>query len=88
MPMMEAIPLAVAQIYVPVKRRKMIEPAKVEALANSILASGLLQPIQVRRDETRAEERFVIIEGLHRLEAVKSLGEPTIMAFIVQARRH
>jgi hypothetical protein len=32
--------------------------------------------------------RFVLVEGLHRLEAAKALGEQTIAAFLVDARRH
>jgi hypothetical protein len=29
-----------------------------------------------------------LVEGLHRLEACKKLGEDTIFGFLVQARRH
>jgi sulfiredoxin len=32
--------------------------------------------------------RFVLIEGLHRLEAAKALGEKTIIGFRVEARKH
>ena len=31
-------------------------------------------------------ERFVLVEGLHRLEALKALGETTVTGFLVQAR--
>ena len=31
--------------------------------------------------------RFVLVEGLHRLEACKALGEATIAAYFVQARQ-
>jgi hypothetical protein len=31
--------------------------------------------------------RFVLVEGLHRLEACKALGEATVAAILVQARR-
>ncbi|MBT6592303.1 MAG: ParB N-terminal domain-containing protein, partial [Rhodospirillaceae bacterium] len=41
-------------------------------------------PIQVRL----GKDRYVLIEGLHRLEAVKALGEETIVAIVVAARRH
>jgi ParB-like chromosome segregation protein Spo0J len=41
-------------------------------------------PIQVRADGAR----FVLVEGLHRLEAARSLGEEEIDAYLVQARRH
>jgi sulfiredoxin len=32
--------------------------------------------------------RFVLVEGLQRLEACRSLGEDTIRGYLVQARRH
>jgi sulfiredoxin len=32
--------------------------------------------------------RFVLVEGLHRLEAAKALGEKTIVGFPVEARKH
>ena len=41
-------------------------------------------PILVRADGAR----FVLVEGLHRLEAAKALGEKTIVGFIVEARKH
>ncbi|WP_371823115.1 ParB N-terminal domain-containing protein [Microvirga sp. HBU67558] len=41
-------------------------------------------PIPVRPDG----QRFVLVEGLHRLEACKALGETTIPAYLVQARKH
>lgn len=74
----------IARIYVPVKRRATLEPAKVDALAQSILAEGLKMPILVRPDG----DRFVLVEGLHRLEAAKALGETTIAGFRVDARKH
>ena len=75
---------AIADIYVPVKRRMTLNPVTVRKIAESILEVGLQSPILVRQDGTR----FVLIEGLHRLEACKELGEQTIAAFLVQARRH
>ncbi len=73
----------IGDIYVPVKRRKTLDPRRVEEIAESILEKGQLLPIWVRRDE----ERLVLIEGLHRLEALKALGEETIEAIFVQARK-
>ena len=32
--------------------------------------------------------RLVLVEGLHRLEACKALGEETIIGMLVQARQH
>jgi len=82
--MMKRENLPVANIYVPVKRRATLDPAKVETLAVSMLKDGQLTPILVRVDG----ERFVLVEGLHRLEAAKSLGEATIIGFRVDARKH
>ena len=48
------------------------------------LDKGLQAPILVRADGAR----FVLVEGLHRLEAAKALGEETIAAFLVDARKH
>ena len=74
----------VADIYVPVKRRSTLEQAKVDAIAESMLKDGQQTPILVRPDGAR----FVLIEGLHRLEAAKALGEATIVGFRVDARKH
>ena len=68
----------------PVKRRATLDPKKVQEIAESILQVGLQSPILVRRDG----ERFVLVEGLHRLEACKQLGEETVVGYFVQARRH
>lgn len=82
---MDDIEIVVEEIYVPAKRRLTLKPDIVEALAESIISEGLQMPILVRRD---AAKNFVLVEGLHRLEACKALGEETILANIVQARRH
>jgi sulfiredoxin len=76
--------VAIQDVYVPVKRRQAIDPKKVESLAESILAKGQETPILVRADN----QRFVLVEGLHRLEACKALGESTVSAYLVQARKH
>lgn len=76
--------IAIADVYVPVKRKKTIEPDKVEALAESILADGQTTPIHVRQDGAR----LVLVEGLHRLEACKALGEDSIQAILVHAKQH
>ncbi|GEO18890.1 ParB N-terminal domain-containing protein [Microvirga aerophila] len=76
--------LAIQHIYVPVKRRQTLDPKKVEALAESMLTQGQEAPVLVRP----YGERFVLVEGLHRLEACKALGETTVSAYLVQARQH
>ena len=82
--MMKRETFAIATIYVPVKRRAMLDPKKAQEIAESILQVGLQSPILVRQDG----ERFVLVEGLHRLEACKRLGEETIVGYVVQARQH
>ena len=77
----EIIPIA--DVYVPVKRRATLDPDIVKKIAESMLEVGQRTPILVRRDG----ERFVLVEGLHRLEACKALGETNIKALFVQARR-
>jgi ParB-like chromosome segregation protein Spo0J len=69
------------KIYVPVKRRKALRPELVRELAESILEKGQKDPILVRSDE----DRFVLVEGLHRLEACKALGEGAIIGLLVTA---
>jgi hypothetical protein len=73
----ETIPIL--QIFVPVKRRCAVKPDAVRQIAESMLEIGQEAPILVRRDG----DRFVLIEGLHRLEACKALGEQTILGFLV-----
>jgi sulfiredoxin len=82
--MMRQEKLAIASIYVPAKRRALLDPKKAQEIAESILQVGQQVPILVRRDG----ERFVLVEGLHRLEACRQLGEETILSYLVQARRH
>lgn len=74
----------IADIYVPTARRKLLHPETARALAEDIVENGLKTPIQVRLDG----KRYVLVEGQHRLEAVKWLGEETIDAYLVQAKRH
>lgn len=80
---MEHIVISIDAVYVPVKRRKTLNRESVESLALSIIEQGLRSPILVRRDE----DRYVLVEGLHRLEACRELGEDTILASVVQPRR-
>jgi sulfiredoxin len=82
--MMKRETFAVAKIYVPVKRRAALDPKRVDEIAQSMLADGQKTPILVRPDG----DRFVLVEGLHRLEAAKALGEQTIVGFRVDARKH
>ncbi len=82
--MMKTQVFSIASIYVPVKRRATLDTTKVQTIAESIMETGQKTPILVRKDG----ERFVLVEGLHRLEACRSLGEETILGYLVEARRH
>jgi sulfiredoxin len=82
--MMKKEKFPIADIYVPVKRRATLKPETVQEIAQSMLENGQQTPILVRRDGAR----FVLVEGLHRLEACKALGEETIFGYLVQAAKH
>jgi ParB-like chromosome segregation protein Spo0J len=82
--MMKRETFPIADIYVPTKRRAMLNVKTVDEIAESILQVGQQSPILVRRDG----DRFVLVEGLHRLEACKKLGESTIFGYLVDARKH
>jgi len=71
--MMRREKFSIANIYVPVKRRATLKPETVQQV-----------PILVRPDG----DRFVLIHGLHRLEACKALGEETIYGYLTQAPKH
>ena len=68
----------------PTARKKTLHPETVRVLAEDILENGMKLPIHVRLDGAR----YVLVEGLHRLEAAKWLGETSINAYLVQAKRH
>ena len=77
--MLKLVSLPIPKIYVPVKRRATIKENVVREIAESMLEVGQQAPISVRPDG----DRFVLVEGLHRLEACKALGEETILGFLV-----
>ena len=79
MPTPENFPIE--KIFVPTKQKKALKPETVAEIAESILHIGQQAPISVRRDG----DRLVLVEGLHRLEACKALGETTILGVVVTA---
>ena len=83
MPIKSIFPIA--DVRIPVKRKKTLQPKKVEAIAEDILENGQTTPIQVREGKTGG---WVLIEGYHRLEALRSLGEENIEGYEVRARLH
>ena len=82
--MLKTTQVPVDSIYIPLERRKLLEPEKARALAEDILENGMKLPIMVRFDG----KRHIIVEGLHRLEAARILGEKTMSAYQVQAKKH
>jgi hypothetical protein len=52
------------------------------------MAVGVPVGASARRVPNDTITRFVLVEGLPRLEACKALGEATIAAYFVQARQH
>ena len=74
----------IADIYVPTSRRQLLDADKVLALAEDILTNGQQTPIRLRADG----DRFVLLEGMHRLEALRALGEETVVGYLVRARLH
>jgi ParB/Sulfiredoxin domain len=77
MPKPERFPIE--KIFVSTKQKKTIKPETVAEIAESILDIGQQAPISVRPDG----DRLVLVEGLHRLEACKALGETTILGVLV-----
>ena len=72
------------KVRVPVKRAKTLDAAKVAELAEDMLENGQTTPIRVRADG----DAYVLIEGLHRLEALRALGETTVAGYVVHAQLH
>ena len=80
--LMKSVAVKIDQIYVPARLRGTLDPEKVQRLAEEILTDGQQTPIQVRQDVNR----YVLVTGLHRLEAMRALGETAIDSLIVRAR--
>lgn len=62
-------------------RLRRADPARVEALAGMITEVGQLQPIEV----VATGDRFRLVFGLHRLEAMRSLALAQIDAVVTHA---
>lgn len=80
---MRVVDIEIGKIYVPAAKRKKLDEDKVVTLAEDILENGLQRPIYARI----GKDRYVLVEGLHRVEALRLLGETHIDGHIVQARK-
>ena len=65
----------------PYQPRKIFPQDEIEALAQSISETGLLQPITVRPHG----DRYQLIAGERRLRAHKLIGKPTVEALVSEA---
>jgi len=82
--MLKVIDVKIEDIYVPAARRKELQQSKVDEVSERMMDGDEKEkPIRVRA----GKGRFVLLEGIHRLEASKALGEETIGAYIVQAAK-
>ena len=86
-PSYEVLNVKIADIKI-TGRRRALNPAKIKELAKSISLLGLQSPITVRlvkRDlgwgKTKTE--WVLVSGLHRMAAMKQLGQRKILCFII-----
>jgi sulfiredoxin len=77
--MMKRETFAIANIYVPVKRRATLDPRKVQEIAESILESD---PGAAGRRALRLGRRTAPAGG------VQAADEETVQGYLVQARRH
>lgn len=80
---LQSVVLKIDDIYVPLDRRKELDLERVETVAEDMLEADE-PPILVRKDK----DRYILVKGIHRLEARRALGDETIQAFIVRARQH
>jgi len=63
---MRVVDVPIDKIYVPSAKQKTLDEEKVLPLAEDILENGLTTPIYVRL----GKDRYVLQEGLHRVEAI------------------
>jgi ParB/RepB/Spo0J family partition protein len=80
---MKDVFINIDEIYIPAAKRGPIDAGKVQTIAESIAEVGMQSPILVRPDK----QRYVLVSGLHRLEACKALGETKVKVNMVQATK-
>jgi len=83
-PMLIKKPFPIADIRIPGKRKKTLDPVKVQEIAEDMLENGQLTPIRLRNGKSG----YVLIEGFHRLEALRALGEDMVDGYLVHAQLH
>ncbi|MFK7764746.1 MAG: ParB N-terminal domain-containing protein [Roseobacter sp.] len=76
---------SIADVRVPLKRKKTLDPAKVEDIAYDMLENGQITPIRLRNDKGGG---YILVEGYHRLEALRAIGENEVEGYLVHAQLH
>ncbi|MFK7876588.1 MAG: ParB N-terminal domain-containing protein [Paracoccaceae bacterium] len=76
---------AISDVRVPVKRRKTLDSDKVDVIAYDMLENGQTTPIRVRADKAGG---YILVEGYHRLEALRAIGEDEVEGYLVNAQLH
>ena len=61
-----------------------MEPERFDLLVKAIEREGFLQPVLVRR-VVDDEYTYEMVDGHHRLDAVESLGQTSILAVVIEA---
>ncbi|MBL4788545.1 MAG: ParB N-terminal domain-containing protein [Kordiimonadaceae bacterium] len=79
--MLKAVAVKLEDIYIPAARRKELDQGKVDEIVEAMLNDDEQKPVKIRE----GKGRYVLVAGIHRLEACKAVGENTIDAYIVQA---
>ena len=79
--MLRIVDVKIEDIYIPTARRQELDQSKVDVITERMLNGDQEKPIKVRK----GKGRLVLVEGVHRLEASKALGEKDIGAYIIQA---
>ncbi len=75
----------IADVRIPLKRKKTLDPAKVEDIAYDILENGQTTPIRLRTEKGGG---YILVEGYHRLEALRAIGENEVKGYLVHAQLH
>lgn len=70
--------VAIIDIVIPDNRKRAKDQKTIEGLADSIREVGLIQPVQVVPEDGH----YVLVAGLHRLEACKLIGKNLIEATV------
>jgi len=81
---LKSVFVKIDDIYIPTDRRKELDLEKVDELALQMIDDVYFRPIHIRE----GKGRYVLVKGVNRLEARRSLGDETVEAYIVSAQKH